>query len=138
MAVRSSLTLPESVRELGGRIEHWRKSRAHLCAMPADLWDEAATLARAHGIYAIAHALHVSYDSLKKHADGCRMKKRQGNSCARGFVELPPGAPLFGVAQADTVVEITNRVGDRLTIRVPAQTQLDLGGLASAFIARRP
>ena len=62
MSVRS--TLPESVCELGNRIELWRRTRAHLCAMPTDLWGEAAALARAHGIYAIEQALHVSYDSL--------------------------------------------------------------------------
>ena len=138
MAVRRSSTLPEPVRELGNRIEHWRKTRTHLCAMPADLWDEAAALARAHGINPIAQALHVSYDSLKAHTGRRAMVRRRDNNEAQRFVELAAGAPIFGGTQTDTVVEITNRAGDRLAIRFPAHAQLDLGDLTSALIARRP
>lgn len=136
MSVRSSL--PESVRELSSRIEQWRRTRLHLCAMPDGLWDEAAALARAHGIFAIAQALHVSYDSLKKHASARALARRRNDGGARGFVELPPSAPVFGAPQTDTVVEITNRAGDRLAIRFPAHAHVDLGALASALIARRP
>jgi hypothetical protein len=138
MAVRCSSILPESVRELGNRIDHWRKTRAHLCAMPAGLWDEAAAMARSHGIYAIAQALRLSYDSLKKRTGPRAMVRRRSDGRSHGFVELPPGTPIFGAAHSDTVVEITNRAGDRFSIRFPAHAQLDLGGLASALIARRP
>jgi hypothetical protein len=139
MAVKRSSTLPESVRELGNRIEQWRKTRTHLCAMPANLWAEAAALARTHGIHPIAQALHVSYDSLKAHSGGRAMvRRRRDNNGAKHFVELLPGNQIFGAAHSDTVVEITNRAGDRFSIRFPAHAQLDLGGLTSALIARRP
>jgi len=137
MAGRSRLQLPESVRELGERIAQWRKSRPHLCAMPADLWKEAAALARAHGIYAIAHALPVSYAALKEKVgpDGIKQRPKSG---APRFIELPRGAAVFGVAPTDTVVEITNAAGDKLAIRLGPQTQFDVSGLAVAFIGLRP
>lgn len=136
MTPRPPLRLPESVRELGDRIAQWRASRPHICAMPAELWQEAAELARAHGIYAISRALHVSYGSLREKVEGASPKRRAQDSAPR-FVELPGGAEILGMAPTGTVVEITNRFGDKLSIRLAAQTKLDIGGLAAAFIGGR-
>jgi len=54
------------------RITRWRETRTHRGApMPAPLWTAAIALARQHGLYTTARALHLDYGSLKKRRDAC-------------------------------------------------------------------
>ena len=61
----------EAVRR---RIEHWRRVRQRRSPMPAALWAAAVALAAEHGVYPIARALRLNYETLKarvgRHADG--------------------------------------------------------------------
>ena len=57
--------LPPPVADLRQRIEHWRSTRAKRGAMPKDLWEEAARLARRRSVYAISKALRLNYEALK-------------------------------------------------------------------------
>jgi hypothetical protein len=113
------------------RIEHWRRVRERRSPMPAPLWAAAVALAAEHGIYPIARALRLNYETLKarvrRRADG----EHTGVRAAR-FVEVD-GAPLMGAPSAGSVIELSGADGAKLVIRLTGSEALDVLGLAEAF-----
>jgi hypothetical protein len=130
--------LPDEVRQIQARIEHWRTTREKRTAMPAGLWEQAAGLARVHGIYRTAQALRLSYDSLKGRVLAAPGGGRGGQQGYRGFVDFG-SAPLMGLGQpaAGPVVELSDADGAKLTIRLTGGGELDARALAESFWARR-
>lgn len=129
--------LPAEVRQVRAGIEHWRRTREKRTAMAAGLWEQAAELARVHGIYRTAQALRLSYDSLKRHvtdAPGSVLRGRKGHP---GFVDFG-SAQLMGLGQsAGPVVELSDADGAKLVIRLTDGGELDARDLAEAFWRRR-
>ena len=127
---RPSSTQPRSVR---ARIERWRATRAKRSPMPEPLWDAAVELAQAEGIYPIARALAVNYQTLK-----CRVAMASnGNSrTPAGFVELTPMPAKGSVSRGELVLELSSGDGATLTIRLPSERELDVERLAEAFLRR--
>ena len=108
------------------RIAHWRETRAYRgSAMPAALWTAAIALAREHGLYPTARALHLDYGSLKKRVDAVGATR----VAAPAFVELPP-TPATGLSAC--VIELDARHGRRLRIEVNGVTMADLVTLTQA------
>ena len=138
MARRSRLALPRQVGAVRNQIDHWRRTKTRRSSpMPVDLWDAAVVLARAHGVYVIANALGLSYDSLK-----CRVEMRieaqtDGVAASTPFVELWPGQPALSTGPVGDSVEITNTAGDKLAVQMAACNRLDVVALAAAFVGRR-
>ena len=132
---RRQKALPIGVREVGGRIEQWRQTRKKQTAMPEDLWEEAVTLAREHGVYRISQALTVSYDSLRKRADRAKKDGRKEPSSG-GFVEVD--AVQFSVSGGlkQTVVELSRADGTRLVVQMKGPDSLDVLGLAKIVMGR--
>jgi len=96
--------------------------------MPAELWTRAVELARTRGTYPIARAVHVDYASLARRVaetNGVRASDERNG----GFVELR-GADLLG---GDTMVEVSDGDGTRMTIRIGAGGALDVTALINAF-----
>ena len=130
MAVKRRSSVPAEVRGVRRRIEHWRKTRKKRSRMPEDLWAAAAGLARVYGVYPMAQALSVNYQSLKK---------RMGESAragGTGFVELDPRQVVTSLDAAATVVELVDGDGAKLTIRFPGSGDVDILGLLSDFWRR--
>ena len=121
------------VEAVGRRIEHWRRVRAKRSPMPAELWESAVSLARVHGVYAIARALRLNYETLKQRAGRGVTDGRDGTARSDGFVALD-AAQL--VAPAGSVVELCGADGAQLRIRLVGGEALDVGGLAEAFWRR--
>lgn len=126
------------VKQVRGRIEHWRRTRAKRSPMPDPLWEAAVRLAQAEGVYPIARALQLNYQTLK-----CRVALASSGGSRRpvGFVELTPipAHPAHGsgsVPGGETVVELSSGAGATLTIRLPAERELDVERLAGAFFRR--
>jgi hypothetical protein len=94
--------------------------------MPSHLWEEAADLARAHGVNPIAQALGLEYYALKARADGCDRRTAMSRP---GFVEVamcaPPPTPTL-----DRVVEAERPDGAKMRVRLSSQEDL-LAVLAS-------
>ena len=102
------------------RIARWRETRAYRgAAMPVALWSAAIALARQHGLYTTARALHVDYGALKKRVDAAGASREP----APAFVELPP-TPVTGLGAC--VIELDARHGRRLRIEVSGVTMADL------------
>jgi hypothetical protein len=115
----------------------WRSKRLKHSPMPEALWDAAVSLAREHGVWAVAKALGVSYATLKERTDR-HGGRREGEGAAQrdGFVEVN-AAQLFGSAIAEgIVVEFSSADGAKLLIRMPSSKGLDVVGLADAFWRR--
>jgi len=58
-----------NMRRLYRRFERWRSAHTGRLPIPERLWAAAAELAREHGVFATAKALHLEYGKLKQLAD---------------------------------------------------------------------
>ncbi len=100
------------------RLDEWRRTRTYSRApIPRALWAGAVRLARRHGLYQTARALHVDYGSLKRRVEAPPMGARPA------FVELPPAPAREAGAY---VIEFT---GPRATVHIR------LAGVALAEVA---
>ncbi len=126
------------VKQVRGRIEQWRNTRAKRSPMPEPLWDAAVQLAQADGVYGTARTLRVNYQTLKYRV---ALASNAGSRAPAGFVELTPipASPARAsesLPRDETVLELSNRGGATLTIRFPAERELDVERLAAAFLRR--
>jgi hypothetical protein len=112
------------------RIMQWRETRTHRGApMPAALWGAAIAVARQHGLYPTARALHLDYGSLKKRRDAADA----GRAGAPTFVELPAAQrPELG----SCVIALDTPHGGRMRIEVTGVTVADLVTLTQAAWGR--
>jgi hypothetical protein len=103
--------------------------------MPEELWAAAVALAGEHGLYATAHGLGVSYDSLKQRVRGTKARRKGLKGSAATFVELGAPVPLGGGWGGPTL-ELTDSEGSKLAIRLAANEIIDITGLAREFWSR--
>jgi hypothetical protein len=121
--------VPEVVTDVRRRLDAWRNSRLKLGPIPAPLWKEAAALARAHGINAIAKALRLDYYSLKRQMEIVSGSPAVKPVASPAFVEVavvPPSLP-----PAECAVELERSDGARMRIRTSRPE--DLVVLAESF-----
>lgn len=79
--------IPPNMRKVYRRLKQWRSSHARRVPIPEPLWAAAAELAREHGIYPTAKALHLEYGKLKQRAEGA------GQAVKRRGAKLPTAVP---------------------------------------------
>jgi len=124
--------LPGTTDSLRRRIETWRRTRKRGSPMPEALWTAASELARAHGVLRIARAVHVDFGALKNRVQG--LDATDGKpTCPPGFVEISPFTPT---ARAETVLELSDDTGRRMTCRLADGAALDMIALAETFWRR--
>jgi len=124
------------LRRARARIERWRRTRKRRSPMPEPLWEAAVALAETEGVSRTARALSLSYPSLRARVAGAAPVGRRSPAGPRGFVELsPPGLGAFP-GGSGPVLEVVDRSGARLTIRLPAQPGVDVERLAVRLLAR--
>jgi len=51
--------IPLNIQRLSRRFERWRNSHQGRLPIPKPLWDGAARMAREHGVFRTAKALHL-------------------------------------------------------------------------------
>ena len=128
-----------SIEELRAGIQRWRKTREKRTRMPADLWEDAVSLAREHGVYRISSTLGLNYENLKRRALVVSAERRDTGIESGGFIELS-GSQLLGSLppeRAETVLKLADGKGATLKVRLPFGVHLDVQGLAEAFWSRR-
>ena len=125
------------LKGLRGRVERWRRTRAKRAAMPAELWAEAVRAAAQSGeVYRVARALRVNFDSLKRRVVEAAQRGGAATEVGR-FVELS-GAQILGASAATgSVLELSDRDGVRLTIRLGGGERLNVAELVQGFWSRR-
>lgn len=133
---RRRLELPAEVGEVACEIEKWREHRQKRSPMPARLWGAAAALAKAHGVYRISRALHLSYDSLKNRVE--RLGGDEGESRAElsGFVEVGAMGFLQSAERRSVEVELLGRGGERMVIRAQGCPEVDVVSMVTGFWSR--
>ena len=126
---RKAQPLPADVAKARTVFDGWRKGRKTRSRVPDELWDTAVPLARKHGLNRVSRALGVKYDSLKRRmtVDSTR--------------EAPTAATFVEVSRSkvaeEYVIELEERRGAKMTIRLSSSSAIDIVGLASAFFRRR-
>ena len=58
--------LPSGLKELGLKIEQWRRDPCRSRRMPESLWALAVEVAGQHGVCRVARCFSLDYDSLKE------------------------------------------------------------------------
>ena len=93
-------------------------------------------MARVYGVYRVARALRVSYETLKRRTSESEKTKRAKGTGPATFVEVDAGQ--FGALPASTatVVELTDEDGAKLTIRLPGSAHVDVVELVNGFWGR--
>jgi hypothetical protein len=89
--------IPLAMRKVYRRLNRWRSSHARRMPLPERLWLAAAELAREHGVFATAKALHLEYGKLKERAEAPGHEKKAVRK-ARSVVlrpAPPTAAPTF-------------------------------------------
>jgi hypothetical protein len=121
------------VKQLGERIERWRRTRERRTAMPAGLWSGAVALAQSEGAYAIARALRLNFEGLKRRMAEAAAGRTPVAAGSRAFVEWS-GAQIMGTSSSvGTVVEVVDAAGNRLMVRLAPDAEVDVVRLISAF-----
>lgn len=68
--------IPLVMRKVYRRLNRWRSSHARRMPIPERLWAAAAALAREHGVFPTAKALHLEYGKLKERAEAPGQEKK--------------------------------------------------------------
>ena len=133
--------IPIAMRKVHRRLNRWRSSHARRMPIPERLWEAAAELAREHGVFPTAKALHLEYGKLKDRAEALGQEKRVArkmrsaiprhavSTAAPTFMELI--TPRSGSA-ASAVVELEGPRG-RMKIELKGMTTAELVALSRAL-----
>ena len=101
--------IPHNLRKVYRRLQRWRSSHTGRLPIPKPLWAAAAELAREHGIFPTAKALHPEYGKLKQRVEAAgpvakvpaAARRRSRPAAPPTFVELI--APRSGSFPAGVV-----------------------------------
>ena len=116
----------EDVRE---QFEQWRLTRKHSREhIPATLWQSAVALTKIHSINAVAKALRLNGDDLKKKMPQYGNPSPVTPIPSSDFIELTCDLP---VSAPECVVELTDQKGSR--VRISMNGNLDVPGLIASF-----
>jgi len=135
--------IPPNMRKVYHRLKRWRGSHTGRLPIPEPLWAAAAELAREHGIFPTAKALHLEYGKLKQRAEGAGPavkrrgaklltavpRRRARRTAAPTFVELL--APRSGGFPSG-VVELEGPRG-RMRIELKGVATAELVALSRAL-----
>ena len=129
------------MQRLYKRFERWRSAHTGRLPIPERLWTAAAELAREHGVFPTAKALHLEYGKLKDRAEALGQEKKvvrkmrsvisrhAVSTAVPTFMELI--TPRSGSA-ASAVVELEGPRG-RMEIELKGITTAELVALSRAL-----
>src|SRR2546429_5673885 len=92
MSERPTVTVPAEIEEAQVQFENWRRERKRGQRIPENLWLSAAELAKQHGVWPTARALHLDHNRLKR-----RVRNGDDDVKSGAFVELIPQGPMLGI-----------------------------------------
>jgi hypothetical protein len=134
--------IPNNIQKVSRRFERWRSRHSGRLPIPRRLWAAAVELAREHGVFHTAKALHLEYAKLKRLVESAdavvegsvakapvARARRTRCSVPPAFLELRT-PPVTGLAEC--LIELEGRRG-KVRIQWKGTTAPDLGGLSRAF-----
>lgn len=131
--MRTKSPLPTDLTRLHQRLETWRQQRTKGTRIPEPLWEAAAQLARTYGPSRVGRVLQLGYAQLQGRLAGpgpVGATALPGPVQAPAFVEVA----LDGASDsAGCTLELENRLGAKMTIRLPSGKAAPLVALAQAL-----
>lgn len=122
------------INEAKQRFEQWRQQCGHRRGrIPEQLWEAAAALARCYGVYVVARTLRLEYAQLKRRCESKSLPAVRSGSMP--FVEV--AWPGIG-GSSGHIVELENRTGGRMTIRLHPGEGRALVDLTEIFLRSQP
>ncbi len=120
------------MRKVFRRLQRWRSSHTGRLPIPEPLWAAAAELARKHGIFPIAKALHLEYGKLKQRAEAGGAVKHRGVKAPSAAVRRAPS-----IAPPSFVELLAPRPGSSRECRVELEgprgrMRIEFKGIATA------
>jgi len=128
--MRSLQFCATNLNRLRRQVIAWRRSRPAHGAIPDELWESAATLARSHGASRVSRTLHLDFYKIRR-----RLREAPTSPPAPTFVEISCPSPATS-GGATCAVELSDARGANLRMHLPADAPT-LVALAEAFW-RRP
>ena len=113
-----------AIKGVRGQLEDWRRTRKHQrAAIPPEVWDAMTPVARTHGVNRVCRLLRVDYYSLKRRVQSARPASPK-------FVEVI--SPI-GSASTGDVLEVEDRGGRKMTLRLSPDNRADTLALIQSF-----
>ena len=127
MSERPTIAVPAAIQEAERQFGGWRRERKRGERIPENLWAMAVALAKQHGVWPAARALHLDHSRLKRHV---RNGEEEVKSDA--FIEvIPQGAMLRACT-----VEMEDGRGARMRIEMKGAAA-DVAALSRTFWSER-
>jgi len=118
------------IEQVRNRLELWRRGHVGRRRLPEELWSEAAQLAEQYGVYRIAKALRLSYDSLKQHLPASAALAPKRKKTPAKFVELLPWSSGM---LPECSLELENARGAKMKIQLKGAAMSELSNLTRLF-----
>ena len=131
MTMKSKQFLLE-IEQVRRPLEAWRGTRKPGHRIPERLWSALVKLGRTYGISPVNQALRVDYNGLKRRVAGGQPARRAASN-RPAFVEFKALQPSGEMA---CVVELEDRLGGKMTLRLAQVSGADALALAQAFWRR--
>ena len=127
MSERPTVSVPAEIEKAQLQFEAWRRERQRGQRIPESLWLTAVELAKQHGVWPTARALHLDHSRLKRRVHNGEEDEKSG-----AFVELIPQ----GVTLCACTVEMEDGRGARMRIEMKGAAA-DLTALSRTFWSER-
>ncbi len=125
-----------SLEDLDRRFRRWRESRRRGDHIPAQLWEEAAGMAREQGASRIANRLGLNTGALKRRMHNAAEQTQAGTGESE-FVELMAASAATVTAATmvarECVIELENARGAKMRVELNGQGLAGLAHLCSGF-----
>jgi hypothetical protein len=136
MAQQAWPKVPAAIEALLNRLNAYRKQRQRPRCLPENLWMQAAELARQYGVSRVQRALRLNYYDLLQRVEALPALAVEATpaipqNTTSAFVELK--VPHTSLANAATILELEDRTGRKLTVRLAGENGVELVELARAL-----
>jgi hypothetical protein len=126
MSERPAIAVPGAIQEAQQQFENWREQRQRGERIPESLWTTAVELAKQHGVWPTARALHLDHSRLKQRVGNGEEEVKSGS-----FIEVIPQG-----AMCACTVEMEDGRGARIRIELKGAA-VDVAALSRTFWSER-
>jgi len=124
-----------AIGDVRAKLRAWRRRTRSKGRIPEELWRATVELARTYGVGSVAEALELNEGSLQR-----RLKTSRRQAAPK----IPSGPPRFVEVELpsaggprDSVVQVEDRAGTRLTVRLSGVGSGDVEAIARALWGAR-
>ena len=127
MSQRLTIAVPAAIQEAQLEFENWRRERKRGERIPENLWTTAVQVAKQHGVWPTARALHLDHSGLKRRVRNGEEEVKNG-----AFIEVIPQGAMFCAC----TVEMEDGRGARMRIELKGSAK-DVAALSRTFWSER-